>query len=56
MVGIIGCGYVGLPLRYASAEARHKSRDSMLIPQSVDAHAGKSYIEHISSEQNSAVS
>ena len=47
-VGIIGCGYVGLPLALRFAEAGHK-----VTGFDVDAHkvsmlnAGKSYIEHI---------
>src|ERR1700759_1699551 len=48
-VGIIGCGYVGLPLALRFAEAGHKVTGFDTDPKKVSMlNAGKSYIEHIS--------
>ena len=47
-VGIIGCGYVGLPLALRFAEAGHKVTGFDTDPTKVSMlNAGKSYIEHI---------
>ena len=47
-VGIIGCGYVGLPLALRFAEAGHKVTGFDVDPHKVTMlNAGKSYIEHI---------
>jgi UDP-N-acetyl-D-glucosamine dehydrogenase len=47
-VGIIGCGYVGLPLALRFAEAGHKVTGFDTDPEKVRLlNAGKSYIEHI---------
>jgi len=47
-VGIIGCGYVGLPLALRFAEAGHKVTGFDTDPEKVSMlNAGKSYIEHI---------
>jgi UDP-N-acetyl-D-glucosamine dehydrogenase len=47
-VGIIGCGYVGLPLALRFAEAGHKVTGFDTDPQKVAMlNAGKSYIGHI---------
>src|ERR1700682_2310183 len=47
-VGIIGCGYVGLPLALRFAEAGHKVTGFDTDPEKVRMlNAGKSYIEHI---------
>jgi len=47
-VGIIGCGYVGLPLALRFAEAGHKVMGFDTDPMKVNSlNAGKSYIEHI---------
>jgi UDP-N-acetyl-D-glucosamine dehydrogenase len=47
-VGIIGCGYVGLPLALRFAEAGHKVTGFDTDPGKVSMlNAGKSYIEHI---------
>ena len=47
-VGIIGCGYVGLPLALRFAEAGHKVTGFDVDPHKVSMlNAGKSYIEHI---------
>ncbi len=47
-VGIIGCGYVGLPLALRFAEAGHKVAGFDTDPVKVSMlNAGKSYIEHI---------
>src|SRR5262250_2732270 len=47
-VGIIGCGYVGLPLALRFAEAGHKVTGFNTDPNKVTMlNAGKSYIEHI---------
>jgi UDP-N-acetyl-D-glucosamine dehydrogenase len=47
-VGIIGCGYVGLPLALRFAEAGHKVVGFDTDPEKVrKLNAGKSYIEHI---------
>ncbi|PYV94064.1 MAG: hypothetical protein DMG90_00710, partial [Acidobacteria bacterium] len=46
-VGIIGCGYVGLPLALRFAEAGHKVTGFDTDPHKVTKlNAGKSYIEH----------
>ena len=48
-VGIIGCGYVGLPLALRFAEAGHKVTGFDTDPAKVSQlNAGRSYIEHIS--------
>src|SRR5260370_41406335 len=48
-VGIIGCGYVGLPLELRFAEAGHKVTGFDVDPHKVSRlNAGKSYIGHIS--------
>src|ERR1700740_1701589 len=47
-VGIIGCGYVGLPLALRFAEAGHKVTGFDTDPNKVTMlNSGKSYIEHI---------
>ena len=47
-VGIIGCGYVGLPLALRFAEAGHKVTGFDTDPKKIEMlNAGKSYIEHI---------
>src|SRR5256884_7205545 len=47
-VGIIGCGYVGLPLALRFAEAGHRVTGFDTDPNKVTMlNAGKSYIEHI---------
>ena len=51
-IGIVGLGYVGLPLAVAFAEAGHEVTGLDTAPQRVDAVArGESYIEDISSER-----
>ena len=48
-VGIIGCGYVGLPLALRFAEAGHKVTGVDTDPEKVSQlNSGRSYIEHIS--------
>ena len=47
-VGIIGCGYVGLPLALRFAEAGHRVTGFDTDPKKVQMlNAGKSYIDHI---------
>jgi UDP-N-acetyl-D-glucosamine dehydrogenase len=47
-VGIIGCGYVGLPLALRFAEAGHRVTGFDTDPEKVaKLNAGKTYIEHI---------
>jgi len=47
-VGIIGCGYVGLPLALRFAEAGHKVTGFDTDPDKVSTlNAGRSYIQHI---------
>ena len=47
-VGIIGCGYVGLPLALRFAEAGHRVTGFDTDPKKIELlNAGKSYIEHI---------
>src|SRR5499427_1451934 len=47
-VGIIGCGYVGLPLALRFAEAGHKVTGFDTDPAKITMlNAGRSYIEHI---------
>jgi len=47
-VGIIGCGYVGLPLALRFAEAGHKVTGLDTDPEKVTMlNAGRSYIQHI---------
>src|SRR5436853_7769484 len=47
-VGIIGCGYVGLPLALRFAEAGHKVIGFDTAPDKVSMlNAGRSYIQHI---------
>jgi len=51
-VGIIGCGYVGLPLALRFAEAGHRVTGFDTDPKKVTMlNAGKSYIEHIRQEK-----
>jgi UDP-N-acetyl-D-glucosamine dehydrogenase len=55
-VGIVGLGYVGLPLGVAFAEAGHEVVGLDADPRKIDALAeGRSYIEDISSEQLAAL-
>src|SRR5690348_9754029 len=52
-VGIIGCGYVGLPLALRFAEAGHKVTGFDTDPDKVSMlNSGRSYIQHI--PQNNA--
>src|SRR5436309_14320726 len=52
-VGIIGCGYVGLPLALRFAEAGHKVTGFDDDPHKVSMlNAGKAYIEHIHRNKN----
>ncbi len=54
-VGIIGCGYVGLPLALRFAEAGHPVIGFDTDPSKVEMlNAGKSYIQHISAEKIAA--
>ena len=47
-IGIVGLGYVGLPLAVAFAEAGHEVRGLDLDPAKVEAlNAGRSYIEDV---------
>jgi nucleotide sugar dehydrogenase len=47
-VGIIGCGYVGLPLALRFAEAGHRVTGFDTDPEKIRMlNSGKSYIEHI---------
>src|SRR3954453_20650195 len=56
-IGIVGMGYVGLPLGVAFAEAGHDVVGLDIAPQRVDAlNCGESYVEDITSERLSAVS
>ena len=51
-VGIIGCGYVGLPLALRFAEAGHKVTGFDTDPDKVSMlNAGRSYIQHIPSNK-----
>ena len=51
-VGIIGCGYVGLPLALRFAEAGHRVTGFDTDPKKVQMlNSGKSYIEHIRQEK-----
>src|SRR5262245_46268236 len=51
-VGIIGCGYVGLPLGLRFAEAGHSGVGFDTDPHKVESlNRGESYIGHISSEK-----
>ncbi len=51
-VGIIGCGYVGLPLALRFADVGHKVTGFDLDKAKVDKlNAGQSYIQHISAEK-----
>src|SRR4051812_31757482 len=55
-VGIVGLGYVGLPLAVAFAEAGHDVVAVDIDPVKIDAiERGRSYIEDVSSEDLSAV-
>jgi UDP-N-acetyl-D-glucosamine dehydrogenase len=55
-IGIVGLGYVGLPLGVAFAEAGHEVVGLDVASQRVEAvNAGDSYIEDISSERLSAL-
>ncbi|MBI3405209.1 MAG: nucleotide sugar dehydrogenase [Acidobacteria bacterium] len=54
-VGIIGCGYVGLPLALRFAEAGHPVVGFDTDPAKVETlNAGKSYIQHIPAEKIAA--
>jgi UDP-N-acetyl-D-glucosamine dehydrogenase len=56
-VGIVGMGYVGLPLAVAFAEARHRVIAMDVDPRKIAAlEAGESYIEDIPSAELAAVS
>jgi UDP-N-acetyl-D-glucosamine dehydrogenase len=47
-IGIVGLGYVGLPLAVAFAEAGHEVRGIDLDPDKVMAlNAGRSYVEDV---------
>ena len=47
-IGVVGMGYVGLPLAVVLAEAGYSVVGIDLDPQKIDMlHAGKSYIEDI---------
>ena len=51
-IGIIGCGYVGLPLALRFADVGQRSPDSTPTSEKVDKlNAGQSYIQHISAER-----
>lgn len=51
VIGIVGLGYVGLPLMLRFAEVGYKVLGFDIDQSKVDAlHAGKSYIEHISAD------
>src|SRR4051794_37659920 len=51
-VGIVGLGYVGLPLMLRYCEVGYKVLGFDIDPTKVDAlKAGRSYIEHISAER-----
>ncbi len=51
-VGVIGCGYVGLPLALRFAEAGHRVTGFDTDPKKVEAlNAGQSYIRHIPAEK-----
>jgi UDP-N-acetyl-D-glucosamine dehydrogenase len=51
-VGIIGCGYVGLPLALRFAEQGHRVKGFDTDPQKVTKlNAGESYIQHIPAEK-----
>ncbi len=55
-VGIVGLGYVGLPLGVAFCEAGHEVIGLDVAPQRIEAiRAGDSYIEDISNERLAAV-
>ncbi|HEY6950817.1 MAG TPA: nucleotide sugar dehydrogenase [Bacteroidota bacterium] len=52
VVGVIGLGYVGLPLNLCFAEKKFRSIGFDIDPHKVDSlNAGKSYIKHIPSER-----
>ena len=47
-IGIIGCGYVGLPLALRFAETGHRVTGFDTDPSKIEKlNAGKSYIQHI---------
>ena len=51
-VGIIGCGYVGLPLALRFADVGQRVTGFDLDPSKVDKlNAGQSYIQHIPAEK-----
>jgi len=51
VIGIVGLGYVGLPLMLRFNEVGYKVLGFDIDQSKVDAlHAGKSYIEHISAD------
>lgn len=55
VVGVIGLGYVGLPLSLRFAEAGFRVLGFDIDPQKVEQlHAGRSYIEHIPGERIAA--
>ena len=52
VLGVIGMGYVGLPLTLAAAAAGYQVVGFDIDPQKVDQiNSGKSYLKHITSEQ-----
>ncbi len=51
-IGIIGCGYVGLPLALRFAEAGHRVIGFDVDPTKVDKlNAGQTYIRHIPADE-----
>jgi UDP-N-acetyl-D-glucosamine dehydrogenase len=55
VLGIVGMGYVGLPLALAAAAAGYRVVGFDIDPQKVEElNAGKSYIKHVRSEQIAA--
>ncbi|MGH9860817.1 MAG: NAD(P)-binding domain-containing protein, partial [Candidatus Acidiferrales bacterium] len=51
-IGIIGCGYVGLPLALRFAESGHSVTGFDTDPSKVEMlNAGKSYIQHIPADK-----
>src|SRR5215208_3390765 len=55
-VGVVGLGYVGLPLAVAFAEAGHEVVGLDADPRKIDALAeGRSYVEDVSSDRLKAL-
>jgi UDP-N-acetyl-D-glucosamine dehydrogenase len=51
-IGIIGCGYVGLPLALRFADTRHRVTGFDTDPKKVESlNAGRSYIQHIPADK-----